>query len=243
MTAPPNLEVVSGSLKRKAISWWEILIVLLFGYAPSAVSQAVGTTSLKGPALPIYECCSALTFIALLLYVVWIRDGSLKNVGIVKGNIVVDVLLGGVLCYLFFVGNFVVHAAIPQRIYEHWYSMGHTAPVIDEVKGRTPLWMIFPPLLAVNSFEEFLMRGYLTGRLIKLFSSPWLPILISSAVFASWHFYEGPLGVINAFMIGLVLGTCFAYTRRIWPLIVAHFAYDAILTLIFVAFSQHSHRL
>ena len=79
--------------------------------------------------------------------------------------------------------------------------------------------------------EETVYRGYAFERLGKLFgSAAWakpLIVLLTTAVFAALHYREqGLAGVQQATITGLVFGTIFAVTGRIWMLIVAHAAFD-----------------
>jgi membrane protease YdiL (CAAX protease family) len=79
--------------------------------------------------------------------------------------------------------------------------------------------------------EETVYRGYGFERLSKLFgSAAWakpLIVLLTTAVFAALHYREqGLAGVQQATITGLVFGTIFAVTGRIWVLIFAHAAFD-----------------
>jgi membrane protease YdiL (CAAX protease family) len=87
--------------------------------------------------------------------------------------------------------------------------------------------------------EETLFRGYLFERLGKLFGNgAWarpLIVLISAFLFGLAHYsLQGLSGVEQAAVVGLVFGTIFAATGRIWMLMVAHAAFDlTALTIIY----------
>jgi hypothetical protein len=79
--------------------------------------------------------------------------------------------------------------------------------------------------------EETVFRGYMFERLGKLFgrslTARIVTVLITSAVFASLHYFgQGLAGVQQAAITGLVFGTLFAATGRIWMLMCAHAAFD-----------------
>jgi membrane protease YdiL (CAAX protease family) len=79
--------------------------------------------------------------------------------------------------------------------------------------------------------EETVFRGYLFERLGKLFGSGARAkasiVLLSAALFGVAHYSDqGPAGVEQAMITGLVFGTIFALTRRIWMLMCAHAAFD-----------------
>ena len=79
--------------------------------------------------------------------------------------------------------------------------------------------------------EETVFRGYLFERFGKLFgSSVWaktLIVLLTSGLFGIAHYStQGLAGVEQATIVGLVYGTIFAVTGRIWMLMFAHAAFD-----------------
>ena len=92
------------------------------------------------------------------------------------------------------------------------------------------LWL----LIAGAGFgEETIFRGYMFERLYKLLGrSVWArtaTVLITSAVFASAHYsVQGLPGTEQAAVVGVVFGTIFAMTKRIFLLMFAHAAFDLV---------------
>lgn len=87
-------------------------------------------------------------------------------------------------------------------------------------------------MIVVAGFgEETVFRGYLFERFGKLLGRS-LPaqivtVLITAAMFGSIHYFDqGLAGVQQATISGLVFGTIFAVTGRIWMLMCAHAAFD-----------------
>jgi len=79
--------------------------------------------------------------------------------------------------------------------------------------------------------EETVFRGYMFERLGKLLGvSPGartVTVLVTAALFASLHYFDqGRSGAEQAIITGLVFGTVFAVTGRIWMLMCAHAAFD-----------------
>ena len=79
--------------------------------------------------------------------------------------------------------------------------------------------------------EETVFRGYMFERLGRLLGrsagSTIAIVLFSTAVFALAHYPDqGVAGVEQAVMTGLVFGSIFAVTRRLWMVIVAHAVFD-----------------
>ena len=93
--------------------------------------------------------------------------------------------------------------------------------------------MLYAVIIGAGFGEETVFRGYLFERLGKLFGAgAWAKVaivLLTSALFGLAHYPEqGLAGVQQAAIVGLVFGTIFAVTGRIWMLIVAHAAFDVI---------------
>jgi len=87
-------------------------------------------------------------------------------------------------------------------------------------------------MIVVGGFgEETVFRGYLFERLGKLLG-PSLPaqtvsVVMSTVLFASLHYFDqGMAGAQQAIITGLVFGTIFAATKRIWIVMCAHAAFD-----------------
>ena len=79
--------------------------------------------------------------------------------------------------------------------------------------------------------EETVFRGYMFERLGKLFGAgTWakaLIVLLGAGWFGLIHYpVQGLAGVQQATIFGLVFGTIFAITGRIWMLMFAHAAFD-----------------
>jgi membrane protease YdiL (CAAX protease family) len=76
--------------------------------------------------------------------------------------------------------------------------------------------------LSIGFSEELAMRGYLIPRFEKLLGSTTSSVLVSTTLFASYHLYQGLEGTAGVFVIGLVFGIAFCWTRRLWPIVIAH---------------------
>jgi membrane protease YdiL (CAAX protease family) len=91
--------------------------------------------------------------------------------------------------------------------------------------------MLLAVIVVAGWGEETVFRGFLFERLGKFFGpSAWAKtviVLLTSAWFGLVHYPEqGLAGVQHATIVGLVFGTIFAITGRIFMLMVAHAAFD-----------------
>jgi membrane protease YdiL (CAAX protease family) len=95
-------------------------------------------------------------------------------------------------------------------------------------------------MVAAGFGEETVFRGFLFERFFKLFGTgagaEASIVVLSAAVFSAGHYVNlGLAGVEQAIFTGLVFGTIFALTGRIWMLIWAHAGFDlAALAIIYL---------
>jgi len=108
-----------------------------------------------------------------------------------------------------------------------------TNPAYQYLAGNTAALpvMLYLVIVGAGFGEETVFRGYLFERLGKLFRpGVWSKALIvglTALFFGAVHYAEqGMPGVEQATIVGLVFGTIFAITGRIWMLMVAHAAFD-----------------
>jgi membrane protease YdiL (CAAX protease family) len=76
--------------------------------------------------------------------------------------------------------------------------------------------------------EEFLYRGFAMAALTRAGLPTWSVVLLSSVLFGLAHLYQGRGGLISTLVIGTVFGTArIAYDGMV-PVMVWHFAVDAV---------------
>jgi hypothetical protein len=99
--------------------------------------------------------------------------------------------------------------------------------------------MLFDVTVGAGFGEETVFRGFLFERLGKLFGrgvgARVAIVLLTSALFGVIHYpVQGLAGTEQAIITGLVFGTIFSITGRIWPLVFAHAAFD--LAAVFIIY-------
>jgi hypothetical protein len=100
------------------------------------------------------------------------------------------------------------------------------------VGNRAALLAAVWTMIVVAGFgEETVFRGYMFERLGKLLgrslAAQIMTVLVTAALFGSIHYLDqGLAGAQQATITGLVFGTVFAVTGRIWMLMCAHAAFD-----------------
>ena len=89
------------------------------------------------------------------------------------------------------------------------------------------------PVLLLEAFqqgaaEEIVVAAYVLTRLRQLGWSNSRALVAGSALRGSYHLYQGYGGFIGNAIMGLAFGWWFQRTRRVWPLVIAHFVIDAV---------------
>ena len=92
-------------------------------------------------------------------------------------------------------------------------------------------YTLYAMIVGAGFGEETSFRGFLFERLGKLFGhgvrGKTLIVLLTSILFGLAHYsVQGLTGTEQATIVGLVFGTIFARTGRIWMLMFAHAAFD-----------------
>ena len=103
------------------------------------------------------------------------------------------------------------------------------------------IWDLFFTILVlavVPAFgEELLFRGYLQQKIARFFGSQHTSILITSFLFSAIHFHFQ--GMIPRFVLGILLGYLFYWSRSLLLPILAHFVNNAQAVL----FSYSSYKI
>jgi membrane protease YdiL (CAAX protease family) len=112
-------------------------------------------------------------------------------------------------------------------------ELGLTARVIPSALGDN--WWTIPVLLLAamkaGLLEEIIAVGFFMSKLSK-----WKPeisifgVIVLSALFrASYHSYQGFSAFVGNFVMGLVFAFWYYKTKRVAPLVLAHFLMDAVV--------------
>jgi membrane protease YdiL (CAAX protease family) len=170
---------------------------------------------------------SPISAILVLVWVAWSRTpwreiGFVRPVSWVR-TVAIGIVFGGVFKLLMKMIVMPLLGADPVNHAYHFLAGNRVA-----LPG-----MIFAFIVVAGFGEETMFRGYLFERFGKLFgSSVWakaITVLITSLWFGALHYsVQGLAGAEQAVITGMVFGTIFAITGRIWMVMVAHAAFDLV---------------
>jgi len=166
-----------------------------------------------------------LSAILVLIWARWSRT-PWREIGFVRPDswirtAAIGIVFGVALKFLLKMIVMPLLGAPPVNLAYH-YLVGNRAAVPG---------VIFAMIFVAGFGEETVFRGYMFERLEKLFGSGLgartLIVMSTAGLFAAAHYsVQGLAGVEQAAITGLVFGTIFALTRRIWMVMFAHAAYD-----------------
>jgi membrane protease YdiL (CAAX protease family) len=110
---------------------------------------------------------------------------------------------------------------VSSRFYEIPAGMNIEAP--PDILG----WIVMIlSCLSTGYLEESYFRYYLLGKLEDFGLSPLISILMGVLLFSFCHLYEGPWGVLNAFLAGTLLSLIFVRFRSLHGIALAHGLYN-----------------
>jgi membrane protease YdiL (CAAX protease family) len=174
--------------------------------------------------------------LSAVLVLAWVRRSRTPwhEIGYARPRSWAWTLLGGVVFGIAF--KFLMKAIVmpllgaPPINQAYQYLAGNAAALPGAV---------YAMVVGAGFGEETLFRGYLFERLGKVLGqsvgAKAAIVLLTSAWFGLAHYPEqGLAGTQHATIVGLVFGTIFAVTSRIWMLMAAHAAFDlAALAIIY----------
>jgi membrane protease YdiL (CAAX protease family) len=135
-------------------------------------------------------------------------------------------LLSILVLYVVYIFIAVV-SAIPSWLgYRETDQLMHI--IMQLLKGH-PLLIFFISITA-GVTEELIFRAYILTRLSSFFKKPYMPVILSSAVFSALHYRYHSLGeFIFTFLFGGICSVYYIKYRNIHALILTHFFIDFIV--------------
>lgn len=167
-----------------------------------------------------------------LMVAAWtFRHGVFRGLGLTPRRWVLDSVRAGVALLAVWpvcIGMFV----LILRIHPAWAQWKH--PFFELAAKGPPLWRTMAWVSAVVMAplaEEIFFRGMLQSMLRRVCASPWLAIILASALFGAIHFQQ-PGAVLPLVLLGVVLGYNYERTGRLWAPVLLHALFNATNLLI-----------
>jgi hypothetical protein len=177
-----------------------------------------------------------IVFVLLLL---WSKKWDWKIIGLIKPQSWKKVWVQAIsLSIIILVVIDIVFTPFLELLFEERVDLS----ALDGLRGNLLSYIIFLVFMWIFAAfgEEFVYRGLLVNRLGLLLgdkkSSLWIAVIASSLLFGIAHKYQGIMGMISTFTVGLIFGVIFIKSKnKLWLTILTHGVYDVIgITLIYL---------
>ena len=116
----------------------------------------------------------------------------------------------------------------PERRDNALKELNNTAPFIPRNRRELTHWGILS--LTAGICEEIVYRGFLIWYALQLLPEgglgTTLAVVLPALFFGIGHLYQGPKGMSQVFISGIILGGVYVLTGSLWIPIIAHAAMD-----------------
>jgi membrane protease YdiL (CAAX protease family) len=166
-----------------------------------------------------------LGLVSLILFFLWRNGEPIDLIGWTSRKIREEIALGLWLFIPLFYGMVVLE----QTLRASGLSVPSTPlPTFLAIKGMAQSLLASLLVIVVAAAEETIFRGYLILRLQAVFASPAAAVVLSAAIFALGHGYEGSAGVVTVGAMGLVFALVYLWRQSLVAPMVMHFLQDFI---------------
>jgi membrane protease YdiL (CAAX protease family) len=164
-----------------------------------------------------------LALVSLILFFFWRDAEPVTKLGWTLRQLDRNIFLGLIL-YLPLV--FVISLVEQLLVAAGLSQPSVPAPSMFDMQGRWEVALAVILVVVVAVSEETIFRGYLVARLQTVTRSTAVAVLLSAAIFAMGHGYEGSLGVVTIGIMGLIFNLIYLWRKSLVTPIVLHFLQD-----------------
>lgn len=162
----------------------------------------------------------------IVLIWAWLSRTPFRDLGFVRPGSWLTGLVIGIVCGVGL--KFLMKAVVLPLL---------GAPPVNQafhyLAGNLPATIEFAlyALVGAGIGEEIVFRGYLFERFGKIFGTGAIgsgaALVLITLIFGSLHWSQGLYGIVNATVVGGLLGLGYLFNkRRLWSVMVAHAAFD-----------------
>ncbi len=202
------------------------LLVFLFLIIPSmAFSFFIAKqANLRFEVLAAATIFRDLAMMCLILFFLWRNREFIGDIGWTPRHAGREIALG----VLLYIPLFLAAGLIENVLGRIGFSLPHRPPAFLAPSGAAQILLGTLLVIVVAVAEETIFRGYLILRIRRLASSARVAVVISSAIFALGHGYEGSAGVITVGFLGLIFAVIYLWRQSLIAPVVMHFLQDFI---------------
>ncbi|QTD37146.1 CPBP family intramembrane metalloprotease [Polaribacter batillariae] len=172
--------------------------------------------------------------IALMLTVHLLRKTNLSELGLCKPKSWTKILFLSLTLTIIILGIF--NYLLNPLLFELFPPESKDLSRYDALRGNIPMLLIALMISWITAAfaEEIIWRGYILKNIAKLLGDKnysWIiSLIITSSLFGLLHFVQGPIGIIQTGIVGLIFGLIFIVNGKnnLWMNILIHGIIDTI---------------
>lgn len=212
--------------------WQRILLLIIPYFFVVGLFQLIGMLVAKAPInqydvqktllqsliILIFNAVGTITII--FLFVKFIDNEKFIQIGLTLENRFKDIFASFIIGFLSVSGGFLI------------LIMTKEIEIVRIVLNPQKIIISVIMFCIIALSEEILIRGYILKNLL-LSCSNFLSLVISSLIFTLMHLFNPHLNLtslISLFLVGLMLGLLYIYTKNLWPSIFLHFSWNFFQT-------------
>jgi membrane protease YdiL (CAAX protease family) len=227
--SPPSTSSQTRTIVDRKIQLLEVTVFLLLVLPSLVLSLFVTPQGNEGFRLTaVLIIVRDLTLVSLVLFFVWRNGETPAQIGWSLKRFPLEVAMGLLL--------FIPMAYVVNWLEELFTAAGLSAPTSssDYLHPNSPaeMWLAAGLVVVVAVAEETIFRGYLLLRFTGLGLGKTLAVLLSSAIFAVGHGYEGPLGLATVAVMGILFAAVYLWRGSLVAPMVMHFLQDFIAIVV-----------
>ncbi len=221
--AKPTDSELTSSTRRTCLLETAIFFLVLLPWMGLA-TFGIRPEDLSFPRVAAVIIVHDVALTALALYLVWRGGEGIAAIGWVGRGAWREALAGMALFVPLFAGIALLEGLLRAAGFAE--PIKPPAYLLPQSGAEYLLALLL--LLTVAVTEETVFRGYLLRRFRQVTGSVWLAVLLSSAIFALGHGYQGPLGIIAVGAIGVVFAVVYLRRGSLVAPMVMHFIQNFI---------------
>jgi len=209
--------------KRIALEVALAILVIWVPWIAGGIWNAVDPYPPQNWAVTLWGLVQGTGVLALLAYFAWLDGDWRRLLGLERPQLVKEIAWAASVFVALLVAHSVAYWITSALGLEH--ERGHGRSFASDARWLTPFHFALFALI-----EEVFYRAYLWRRLTELSGRPTLSLVIASVLFTASHVYP-PAASVSVLFFGLTLA-CFFRTRpSVWPLVLAHWAFNQFVAV------------
>jgi membrane protease YdiL (CAAX protease family) len=219
-----------------------VLLGVLPLYSTAVILHLRPDPSISTGGFVIYlAVISPLAVAIALLLLRFLCGENPRDLNLKPGRLSSDLLAALILSPLVIVAN-AISTYFLSGLFPASASNTSVITLFAELAGNPKLLVLFVGLLLwLGAASEEVVRAFLLSRLWKMWPS--IPgkvaaVVISAGLFGLIHLYQGSIHVVWTGIFGLIMAVYYLRFGRVFPLILVHYATNAIQVIVFVARTQ-----